>query len=89
MIVAFKKSFIKDLKKHSRDKKLLKRIQDVILSVEDAACDTEIINLKKLKGESLFYRIRSGDYRIGLIIDGNTVIFVRVLHRSEVYRYFP
>ncbi|MGH2412635.1 MAG: type II toxin-antitoxin system RelE family toxin, partial [Microcystaceae cyanobacterium] len=35
------------------------------------------------------YRIRLGDYRIGLFIEGKTVTFARVLHRKEIYRYFP
>jgi mRNA-degrading endonuclease RelE of RelBE toxin-antitoxin system len=30
-----------------------------------------------------------GNYRLGLIIEAETVIFVRVLHRKEIYRYFP
>ena len=49
----------------------------------------EIRNLKKLKGTENCYRIRSGDYRIGLIFDDETITFVRVLHRKDIYRYFP
>ncbi|NPA92437.1 MAG: type II toxin-antitoxin system RelE/ParE family toxin, partial [Chloroflexi bacterium] len=36
-----------------------------------------------------FYRIRLGDYRLGLEIEGDTVVFVRFLHRRDIYRYFP
>ena len=35
----------------------------------------EITNLKKLQGYENAYRIRVGDYRIGLIFDGQTVLF--------------
>jgi mRNA interferase RelE/StbE len=49
----------------------------------------EVTNIKKLKGEGAYYRIRVGDYRIGITADEDTVIFVRVLHRKDVYRYFP
>jgi mRNA-degrading endonuclease RelE of RelBE toxin-antitoxin system len=35
------------------------------------------------------YRIRIGDYRLGIIFDGETLIFERVLHRKGIYRYFP
>ncbi len=49
----------------------------------------EITNLKKLKNYENAYRIRIGDYRIGIIFDGETVTFQRVLHRKEIYRYFP
>ncbi|MEG3988445.1 type II toxin-antitoxin system RelE/ParE family toxin [Microcoleus sp. S28C3] len=46
-------------------------------------------NLKKLKGEDNAYRFRVGDYRIGFYFDGETVTFARVLHRKDIYRYFP
>lgn len=49
----------------------------------------EIRNLKKLKGKSNVYRIRVGDYRVGIFIENDVIIFSRVLHRKEMYRYFP
>ena len=49
----------------------------------------EINNLSKLKGFDDAYRIREGNYRIGFFFDGETITFARVLHRSEIYRYFP
>jgi len=48
-----------------------------------------VSNLSKLKGSDDAFRVRVGDYRIGLFFDGETVTFARVLHRSEIYRYFP
>jgi mRNA interferase RelE/StbE len=49
-----------------------------------------IHNLKKLRAASgSYYRIRIGEYRIGLIFSGGIVTFVRCLHRKEIYRYFP
>jgi mRNA interferase RelE/StbE len=89
MKTEFRKSFIKDIKRLGKDKKLLGRIRDIILEVEAAGSITTIANLKKLKAEGTYYRIRSGNYRLGLIIEHETVVFVRVLHRSEIYRYFP
>ena len=46
-------------------------------------------NIKKLKADGDYYRIRVGDYRIGLTEDEGAIAFVRVLHRKEMYRYFP
>ena len=89
MKTAFKKSFAKDLQRHGKNKNLLARIQKIILEVEAADCLITINNLKKLKAEGSYFRIRSGNYRLGLIIEGETVTFVRALHRSEIYRYFP
>ena len=89
MKTTFRKSFAKDLKKHSKDKNPLARIQEIILGIESADNITSIKNLKKLKTESSYYRIRVGNYRLGLIIEDETVTFVRILHRREIYRYFP
>jgi mRNA interferase RelE/StbE len=85
----FKKSFAKDLKKKAKEANLLSRVQEIIQQVDDADRIDDIKNLKKLKAEGNYYRIRFGDYRIGLTIEGDTVCFVRCLHRSEIYRYFP
>jgi len=89
METAFRKSFAKDLKRHGMDKDLLPRILEIILEVEEADSIITIKNLKKLKAEGSYYRIRPGNYRLGLIIEDEIVAFARVLHRSEIYRYFP
>lgn len=35
------------------------------------------------------YRIRIGDYRIGIFVEGKTVEFARVVHRKDIYQQFP
>lgn len=89
MKVKFKKSFTRDLKKRANDRKLFAKVEQIIGQIEEAEDTHRISNLKKLKALGNYYRVRSGDYRIGLIIDGGTVTFVRILHRSDIYRYFP
>jgi mRNA interferase RelE/StbE len=54
-----------------------------------AETTSRITNLKKLKGKSGYYRIRFGNYRIGIRIEDDLVIFIRALHRKDIYRYFP
>ena len=88
MTPEFRTSFTRDLRR-VRDRSFLKRVQETIQEVEAAGSILEIRNLKKLRTEGRYYRIRLGDYRIGLIVEGDTVVFVRFLHRSEIYRYFP
>jgi mRNA interferase RelE/StbE len=89
MKIAFRKSFAKDLKKHRKEQDLLSRIREIILEIEAAETLSSIKNIKRLKADGPYYRIRTGNYRLGLIIEAETVIFVRVLHRKEIYRYFP
>ena len=88
MKVNFKKSFTKDLKK-VKDQELLQQVKAAIEEIEQAPNLQAVSNLKQLKGGSDYFRIRIGDYRIGLKLEGDTVIFVRFLHRKEIYRYFP
>jgi mRNA interferase RelE/StbE len=48
-------------------------------------------NVKKLKGYQEYYRLRVGQYRVGIRIDSvhHIVEFCRVLHRKDIYRKFP
>lgn len=88
MDVRFETSFEKDLKK-VKDKKLLKRVREAIDEVKKAQDLGDVKSLSKLKGYKTFYRIRLGDYRIGLDVAEDKVIFTRILHRKDIYRYFP
>jgi mRNA interferase RelE/StbE len=86
--IEFRKSFQKDLEK-IRDSDLLAKIKAILEEVENAEILLDVNNTKKLKADGNYYRIRVGNYRIGLTEDEGVIIFVRVLHRKEMYRYFP
>jgi mRNA interferase RelE/StbE len=88
MKLVFKKSFLKDIKK-LRLKFLKESVAECILQVESAEKLSEIKNLKKLTGYDVYYRIRVGDYRIGLKVEDEIIYFVVLDHRKEVYRNFP
>ncbi len=88
MKVQFRGSFAKDLKK-IHNPELLKEIGDAIRHVEQARTSQDVVNLKKLKGAGNYFRIRVGNYRLGLIVAGDVVTFVRCLDRKEMYRFFP
>jgi len=86
--VEFRDSFAKDLKS-IKDKSLLNRVKEVVENVEKVASLDEIRNLKKLKGGGNYFRLRIGDYRMGIVLENDTVIFVRFLNRKDIYRFFP
>lgn len=88
MKTEFRKSFEKDLAK-LQDLKLLKKNKEVIEKVEGVENLESLRNLKKIKSKGNYYRIRLGNYRLGISFENNTVTFVRVLHRREIYQYFP
>ena len=89
MKVTYTKKFLKDLKDlNSTDvyEKICILVLEEIPNTEDLST---IANLSKLKGDDTAYRIRVGDYRIGFFMEDNEIVMSRVLHRSEIYRYFP
>ena len=88
MKVRFRNSFKKDLKRIN-DQKVLENVSQVIATVKGAESLAEITNLKKLKGYDDFYRVRIGEFRIGIRLVDGEIIFVRLLHRKEIYRFFP
>ena len=88
MIVKIDRSLEKDVRK-IEDNLLKQNLSEIINLIRNAKTRTEIRNLKKLKGSHNFYRIKLGDYRLGIIINGEEVEFVRLLHRKDIYKYFP
>ncbi|HZQ47425.1 MAG TPA: type II toxin-antitoxin system RelE/ParE family toxin [Verrucomicrobiae bacterium] len=88
MNTLFRESFERDLAAITSTG-LLQRIQKVIEQVEAAKTFREIPNLKRLETKGKYFRIRLGDYRVGLVFEKGAVTFVRCLHRREIYRYFP
>ena len=88
MKVAFKKSFLKELKK-LKNKHLKDAVAECIVHVESSPNLNQIKNLKKLSGYDIYYRIRVGDYRIGLKVEKDLVFFVVLEHRKDIYRKFP
>lgn len=88
MKVGFRQSFEKDVS-GVRDKGLLRRVKAAVEAVEKSGSLSQISGLKKLKGGGNFYRLRIGDFRIGLAVESGKVIFVRFIDRKDMYRYFP
>ncbi len=88
MNTRFRESFDRDLSALA-DAGLRRRIQRVIEQVEAARTFQQIPNLKRLDARGKYYRIRVGDYRVGLVFEQGAVTFVRCLNRKEIYRYFP
>ena len=88
MKLQFASQFSKDLRK-IKDQKLLSKIKIVVNECKLAQTLDDIKNVKKLKGYQDCYRIKIGDYRIGLAMIDDELIFTRFLHRREIYRLFP
>jgi len=84
----FRESFLKDLR-NIKNAKLLAKVGQAIENAEESNAPYQIRNFKKLKGSDSYFRIKIGEYRIGLKMEQDTLIFVRFLSRKEIYRFFP
>ncbi len=88
MRVVFLQKFDKDIDLIN-DARIKQSLIDVIINVELAEKLSEINNLKKIKGDKTAYRIRVGNYRIGLFFENEIVMFARFVHRKDIYKVFP
>ena len=88
MEIKIDKSFQKDTRR-IKDKTVLQKVANTIANVLRAQNLDEIKNLKKIKGTTSMYRIRIGDYRLGILVSESSIEFIRCLHRKDIYKYFP
>jgi mRNA interferase RelE/StbE len=88
MKAEFRKQFIANLK-GIKNRELANEIEYLIDQIEVIGSVDQISGIKKLTGHHDYYRIRIEDYRIGIKLSGDTVIFVCMYHRSIIYKLFP
>jgi mRNA interferase RelE/StbE len=88
MEVDFTKNFLKIIE-NLKNEELLQKIQDTIDNVIAANSIVEVSNIKKLSGHKVYYRIKVGDYRIGLEKIENQMRFLTFQHRKDIYKKFP
>jgi mRNA interferase RelE/StbE len=89
MIVEFDQSFSKSLDK-LKDSGVNKKIEHVIIDFEKASALANVKKIKKIVGFKSYYRIRIGDYRLGIELKGADVVrFIIIAHRKDIYKKFP
>ncbi len=88
MEVQFLRRFSRDLDKIKKPKEK-EKILSLISEVEKAGSIEDLNEVKKLIGFENAYRIRKGDYRIGVFLEGDVIEFARVAHRKDFYDLFP
>lgn len=88
MKVVFLKSFLKDIHK-IKDPKIARKIEKIILDLKAVSSLEELNNVKKMKGYSIAYRIRTGSYRMGIYKETEHVELARILKREDIYKVFP
>jgi mRNA interferase RelE/StbE len=88
MEIRVNKTFLKELSRMPASQR--KKIEQFVFNDASVLKGAEDIpNLRKLKGYKYFYRIRFGNYRAGVRIQNDTLIFERLLHRKDIYKFYP
>ncbi|MBN8853815.1 MAG: hypothetical protein BGO55_11150 [Sphingobacteriales bacterium 50-39] len=91
MEVAIARSFIKDLKTAPKQIQLAadKAIKKLIEASSLQACGLDYTKMEGQKKGENYYRIRVGDWRMGIEYVHPKVIVIRILARGTIYKHFP
>jgi mRNA interferase RelE/StbE len=88
MQIQYQKKFLKDLA--SITSKSRETIENLVFKTFSEYENIEKSGkLEKLRGYNSYFKIRVGNYRIGLKIENDILSYERVLHRKEIYKFFP
>lgn len=88
MNIVFNKKFLKELVEiPKKEREIIESF--VFNDLSNYSSIQEVGKIEKLKGYDTYYKIRFGNYRIGLKFESNTLTLERVLHRKEIYKFFP
>ena len=87
--VEYTKRFLKELA--ALPQSIQERVEPIVFDELECSNPFELGYLEKMQGDSDKYKLRVGDYRVGLTIEKKTktLICERVIHRQKIYNVFP
>jgi mRNA interferase RelE/StbE len=89
MRLRYAKSFEKDIVEVRHNAETRKRLAVVIQNLKSIGSFRELHGIRKIEGYENYYRLRVGDYRLGIKLVNDVIELIRFLHRKEIYRRFP
>ena len=89
MKVLYSKALERDIESIAPNTAIKKRLLELIEKLKAIGSVEELTGLKKIEGYKSYYRLRIGDYRLGIKLSGDCIELIRFLHRREIYRRFP
>jgi len=88
MNIGVNKVFLKELSKIPVKER--QKVEKLLFEeIENYKSLSQIPNVGKLKGYSNYYKIRFGDFRVSLKFEKNILYFERILHRKDIYKFYP
>ena len=88
MEVEIKKKFLKELSKlpNEYENTIEEFVFDKLPTYDNLS---EIGKVEKMTGYKNYFKIRFGDYRVGIKKENDIIIIETIKHRREIYKYFP
>ena len=88
MQIEFRKKFLKELSKlpNPYQNNIEKFVFNILPNCNNIG---EIGKIEKMSGYRDYFKIRFGDYRVGIKKENNIIIVETVKHRKEIYKFFP
>ena len=87
MEVEVSRAFAKDMRGIHRN--YHRKIAQIIEELEAVEDIRQIKNMEPCEGTDNAYRIRIGDYRMGIYIENERIKVKRIGKRGDFYNYFP
>ena len=89
MKIEYEKKFLKELVK-LKDKNIQEEVEKFVfdkLPLFNSLSDAQ--KIEKMSGYKEYYKVRFGNYRIGIKKENETIIIKTIKHRREIYKFFP
>ena len=88
MIVEYRKSFLKELSLIPAQ--IRKNIEAFVFDeLPKLNALSQSGKIEKMKGYSSYFKARFGNYRVGIKLENGRIILECVLHRKDIYKFFP
>ena len=88
MEVRYSKKFLKQLTDVPDD--IRSKIESFVFDeLVLASSIYEMGKVEKMKGYDGFYKVRFSSFRLGLVVENQIITVKTVMHRKEIYKFFP
>ena len=89
MKLLYGKRFNKDLDAIRHEAKVKKKLLELIEQIKETDSLANLKAVRKIEGYQNYFRIKVGNYRLGIKLTKKRIELIRFLHRKEIYRRFP
>ena len=88
MELLYGKKFSKDIDDLRKNARTRKALLEVIENFRKAGSLADLKDVRKIEGYQKYYRIKVGEYRLGIKVTKNKAELIRFLHRKDIYNDF-